>query len=281
MDEKGLGLRLQEARKAAGLTQQELCQKSDLSYSTLAKIERGAIKSPSIFTIKQIAFALDTTIDELLGIETGAPTQQNTKKRSKTGITFVYFDINGCLVRFYHRAFAAAAETLGISSDLVETAFWHYNDAVCRGDMSMEEFNKALATRFHVDTFDWGEFYLHAIEPISESQELLSWVHEHYRMGLLSNIMPGMIPEMISRNLLPNVPYDSVVDSSVVKAIKPEQAIYQIATEQASVDPDQILLIDDSRGNLAAAEKEGWRVLWFDDYRPTESIERIQEALKF
>jgi transcriptional regulator with XRE-family HTH domain len=46
LDEKGLGKRLQAARQKAGLTQQTLCQKAGLSYSTLAKIERGAIKSP-------------------------------------------------------------------------------------------------------------------------------------------------------------------------------------------------------------------------------------------
>ena len=45
MNEKGLGHRLQQARQAAGLTQQALCQKAGLSYSTLTKIERGAIKS--------------------------------------------------------------------------------------------------------------------------------------------------------------------------------------------------------------------------------------------
>jgi len=45
-DEKALGQRLQKARQNAGLTQQELCQKAGLSYSTLAKIERGAIKAP-------------------------------------------------------------------------------------------------------------------------------------------------------------------------------------------------------------------------------------------
>ncbi len=49
MQEKGLGLQLQAARRRCGFTQQQLCQKSGLSYSTLAKIERGAIKSPSIF----------------------------------------------------------------------------------------------------------------------------------------------------------------------------------------------------------------------------------------
>ena len=58
MDEKGLGHRLQQARKTAGLTQQSLCQIANLSYSTLAKIERGAIKAPSIFTIQSIADAL-------------------------------------------------------------------------------------------------------------------------------------------------------------------------------------------------------------------------------
>jgi transcriptional regulator with XRE-family HTH domain len=47
MDEVGLGKTLQAARQKAGLTQQELCNQAELSYSTLAKIERGAIKSPS------------------------------------------------------------------------------------------------------------------------------------------------------------------------------------------------------------------------------------------
>ena len=66
MDEKRLGLVVQEARRRHGYTQQTLCQKSGLSYSTLAKIERGAIKSPSIFTIQQIAVTLGMSLDELM-----------------------------------------------------------------------------------------------------------------------------------------------------------------------------------------------------------------------
>jgi transcriptional regulator with XRE-family HTH domain len=102
--EKTLGLRLQDARKKAGLTQQELCQKSGLSYSTLAKIERGAIKSPSIFTIQQIAGVLGVGVDQLVGPPTNGPVM-TAKKKSKSGVSFVYFDINGCLVGFFHRAF--------------------------------------------------------------------------------------------------------------------------------------------------------------------------------
>ena len=142
-----MGLKLQEARKNAGLTQQELCQKSGLSYSTLAKIERGAIKSPSIFTIQQIAGVLNMSLDELIGVRNDSPAHI-AKKRSKSGISFVYFDINGCLVRFFHRAFTTAAKDFGLPSDIVESTYWHYTDAVCRGDMTLEEFNRASAERF-------------------------------------------------------------------------------------------------------------------------------------
>lgn len=277
MDEKGLGVRLQTARKQAGYTQQELCQKSGLSYSTLAKIERGAIKSPSIFTIQQIAAALDTTVDVLLS----GTTASSAKKRSKTGVSFVYFDINGCLVRFFHRAFAAVAAETGVSSDIVESTFWHYNDAVCRGDITLEMFNSTLAGCFEIKTFDWAPYYLEAVDSIYETAEVVSWAAQHYRVGLLSNIMPGLIEAMISKELIPDIAYDAIIDSSVVKAIKPEAPIYEIAAKEAACPPSEILLIDDSRANLMAAEKQGWHVLWFDDYSPTESVRRIKEALEF
>ncbi|HEY9487238.1 MAG TPA: helix-turn-helix transcriptional regulator, partial [Chryseosolibacter sp.] len=142
MDEKGLGRRLQAARVHAGLTQQALCHKANLSYSTLTKIERGAIKSPSIFTIQSIAGALGVGLDELMN-NGGISAVQ--RRRSKSGVSFVYFDINGCLVRFYHRAFTRLAEVSGAPADVIETTFWHYNDEVCRGDLNMAGFNGAFA----------------------------------------------------------------------------------------------------------------------------------------
>lgn len=282
MDEVGLGRRLQEARKKAGLTQQELCQKANLSYSTLAKIERGAIKAPSIFTIQSIAAALGTDLNGLIGVL--APAGQNPpetpRKRSKSGIRFAYFDINGCMVRFFHRAFTKLAADTGAPADLVETAFWHYNDVVCRGEMPLEEFNRVMAERLGVAGLDWQKYYLEAVDPITETRELASWAVENYRVGLLSNIMPGFIDAMLERDILPRLPYSAIVDSSEARAIKPEAQIYQIAQEKAGVEPHEILLVDDSRTNLMAAEKMGWHVLWFDDYRPEESVTRIRQSLE-
>ena len=278
MNEEELGRALQAARKNAGLTQQQLCQKANLSYSTLAKIERGAIKAPSIFTIHAIAEALGLSLNELLG---EIIPEKPKKKQSVTGIKFVYFDINGCLVHFYHRAFTILADDTGKPADMIETTFWHYNDAVCRGEMSMEEFNTVLGEQLEKPGIDWRDYYLEAVEPIQEMYELVHWAEEHYHIGLLSNIMPGLISKMLEKQTLPNVQYDSIIDSSEVNAIKPEEAIFATAADKVPFPPEEMLLIDDSRANVMAAERLGWRVLWFDAYRPAESVRRVRDALRF
>ena len=277
MDEKSLGNHLQEARKARGLTQQQLCQKANLSYSTLAKIERGAIKSPSIFTIQQISAVLGMSLDQLIGSPSG---QKNIKSTSKSGIKFVYFDVNGCLVRFFHRAFTKLAEETGVPSDLIENTFWHFNDAVCSGNISMDEFNKEMSKKLEIDNVDWREYYMAAIDPIPEMNSLVKWASTVYEVGLLTNIMPGFIDEMRKRKLIPDVEYATIVDSSEVGFIKPDRKIYEIAESKSGCSPDQILLVDDSRTNIMAAEHMGWRVLWFDDFRPEESVKRVRTALE-
>lgn len=280
MDEVGLGRLLQEARKKAGLTQQELCQKAGLSYSTLAKIERGAIKAPSIFTIQSIAAALGTNLNDLMGDFGPTLPTPATKKVSKNGVRFVYFDINGCLVRFFHRAFTKMAEDTGASADQIETTFWHYNDAVCSGEMTLAEFNTILSDTFSHPGMDWAAYYLEAIDPIQEMHEVVKWAADNYHVGLLSNIMPGQIDSMVAKGILPQIAYDQIIDSSKVGAIKPDEQIFRIAAERSGVQPGEILLVDDSRPNLMAAERQGWKVLWFDNYRPDESVVRVRSALE-
>lgn len=280
LDEKSLGKHLQAARRAAGLTQQTLCQRANLSYSTLAKIERGAIKTPSIFTVQSIAAALGTSLDALLGIaQSGGNTRH--KQQSKSGVRFVYFDVNGCLVSSYHHAFTRLAADTDVPPDFIESAFWHYNDEVCRGTMTMHEFNVALSKRLQITGVDWTEYYLAAVQPIMLMQELVRWASQHYAIGLLTNIMPGLLGEMRTRRILPDVAYDAVIDSSRLATIKPERKIYEIAQEQANVAANEILLIDDTRANLMAAERLDWHVLWFDNYRAKESVDNIRKSLEF
>ncbi len=279
--ERVLGQAIQQARQAAGLTQQELCHQAGMSYSTLAKIERGAIKTPSVFTVARIASVLGTTLDGLLGGVDSGHSAVMVKKKSKSGISFLYVDINGCLVHFFHSAFTRLSQETGISGDIIESTFWHYNDAVCLGQITLQEFNAKLAEKLNIPTINWEDYYMDAVEPIEEMHSLITWASQNFRVGLLSNIMPGFIDKMIRSGLLPDINYDAIIDSSQVKAIKPEANIYKIAEKQAKVSSAEILFVDDSRTNLMAAENQGWRVLWFDDMSPSESVARIKSALEF
>jgi putative hydrolase of the HAD superfamily len=277
MDEKGLGKRLQEMRRRAGLTQQQLCQAANLSFSTLTKIERGAIKAPSIFTISAIAKALGMGLDELVG--TGSNSNAAQQKATRSGVRFIYFDVNGCLVRFYHRAFARVAKDYSLSPDLVEMAFLHYNDEVCKGNINMSEFNRMIARRLGINSLDWQSYYLSAVEPMPGMSRIVTWAAQNYRIGLMTNIMPGLLNELIARNIVPNLQYDTIIDSSEVGIIKPDPAIFKLARDRASLPESQLLLVDDTRENIAQAESMGWHVLWFDYAQPDESVEQVEMAL--
>lgn len=280
-DPKALGKAIQKARQVAGMTQQQLCNTAHLSYSTLAKIERGAIKTPSVFTVASIAQVLEVGMDDLMGAVVDTNSFKPQKRTSKSGVSFVYLDINGCLVRFFHAAFAQLAHETGVQSEVIESTFWHYNDAVCRGEMTLSEFNAELEKQFDHSPIDWLAYYMRAVQPITEMHELVDWASKHYRIGLLSNIMPGFVKEMISNGLLPNIHYDAIADSSELGYIKPEQAIYEAAEKLAEASPQEILFVDDSRTNLMAAERRSWKVLWFDDYNPEESTAKVRRSLEF
>ena len=281
MDERALGKKLQLARKRAGLTQQELCQKAGLSYSTLAKIERGAIRSPSVFTVANIAAATGTALEDLLGTEQNVSSPALTKKRSKTGVRFVFFDINGTLVRFYQRGFTDAAHNLHVPADIIETLFWRHNDSLNSGRVSLEDFNQQISRELGVSGFDWHKYYMENVQAMPGMDGLLRWTAEHYEIGILSNNAPGFIEELKQKGLIPDVEFKVVVDSCKVGAVKPEAKIYEVAQELATMEPNEILLIDDTRPFLTAADRAGWQVLWFDEDDPQDSIARIKRHLEF
>lgn len=283
MDEKALGHRLQLARKRAGLTQQELCQKAGLSYSTLAKIERGAIRSPSVFTVASIAAATGMSIDALLGTEASgshAPALP-AKKRSKSGVRFVYFDINGVVVRFFNRAFTQLVQDLGGRVDAVETVFWRYNSDVCTNRLSIGEFNQILAKELGAEEVDWQKYYMDNVEAVPEVKELIHWAAENYEIGLLSDSMPGFIDGLRAKGLIPDENYTAIADSSKIGLTKSDPKMYEAARELAGVDASEILLIDDNRSNLIIADKAGWHVFEFDNFEPDESIKGAKQALEF
>jgi HAD superfamily hydrolase (TIGR01509 family) len=87
---------------------------------------------------------------------------------------------------------------------------------------------------------------------------------------------------MLRRNkTIPDVAYEVIVDSASIGFVKPDPRMYEKAQEMASVEPREIMLIDNERPNLTAADRAGWQVVMFDELDPETSIERVRTALQF
>lgn len=63
-----LGKNIEKCRKKAGLSREKLVIKSAGKFSAvhLARVEKGTVKNPGIEMVKEIARALNVSIDELI-----------------------------------------------------------------------------------------------------------------------------------------------------------------------------------------------------------------------
>ena len=59
--------RIKELRNAMGWTQQQLAEKTRLSFNAITKIEQGLAKSPTLRTLTKLADAFEVGLDELVG----------------------------------------------------------------------------------------------------------------------------------------------------------------------------------------------------------------------
>lgn len=269
-----LAKNIKKLRQDRNLTQDELSDMAGVAYSTIAKLEQGAIKSPSLTTTLAIAKAFAVDVEDLL-----KERPNNALVKQSTKIRFIYFDKNGVLVRFYHRAFTLLSHETHINVDKVENIFWHYNTAGNRGEITMKQFDEYVGRELKFEGFKWKNFYMKTAKPLETMKSFIEEIATKIDVGIMTNTFPGFVDYMIKKNMLPQVEYKAIVDSSAVGYVKPEPKIYEVAEKMAGYRGGDILFVDDSRANLMPATKMGWNVLWFDADRPDESIQRIREAV--
>ena len=65
-NKSGINKTIRGYRQERGMSQEALARAADLSFPTIVKIESGDTPNPTIDTVKQIADALDVSVDKLL-----------------------------------------------------------------------------------------------------------------------------------------------------------------------------------------------------------------------
>lgn len=95
-----LGARIQQARNAARLTQEQLAERVGLQAATISRIEGGHI-GPTVSTLAEMADALGCRVGELLDVDAPAPSP-----------TPVHDDERAALLRAWDRALPERRELL-------------------------------------------------------------------------------------------------------------------------------------------------------------------------
>ncbi len=199
-----------------------------------------------------------------------------------TDIQFVYFDLGGVLFNWEnglknlaHHVRKPYAQVLAI--------FKKYDDDVCRGKITPNHFWNYFRDELPVDIEmeDFLGWWADNFTPIPAMHALVKQVSSKYKVGILTNIWGGGAFEIyVKRGHVPNIPYETVVQSCELSLIKPEAKFFRHAQKKAGVPASKILFIDDYQKNLNKAKALGWQTVLFEENHLQESIKRIKKRLK-
>ena len=106
--------------------------------------------------------------------------------------------------------------------------------------------------------------------------EYLRSLRPRFKTGLISNAWSDMREYLVRKKL--DAVFDTLTISAEVGVAKPEAKIYHLALEQAQVQPEAAVFVDDVLANIEACEALGMKGILFKD--PQEAMEQLKKLLK-
>jgi putative hydrolase of the HAD superfamily len=160
----------------------------------------------------------------------------------------------------------AAARTTAAAVFQGFTGDWAQFD---RGLLEADELAQRIATRtgLHIgDVQSLVHGVPQSLTPKSDTVALLQRLHAAgATLHFLSN-MPRMYAEHLDRTHRDLMAcFHSGVYSAHVQLIKPEEAMYRLASERFGAPGHRLVLLDDVAANVHAARAHGWNALQFVD----------------
>ncbi len=202
-------------------------------------------------------------------------------------ISFIYFDLGGVAVDDFtgNNKWQELGDEMGLTDANRDgfKEFWQQNELkFCTTD-DIDSYLPALEDQLNIKLPE-GFSLLHALvdrfyanEPI---QPIIIDAKSKTRIGLLTNISPGMLDLINQKGILPDVVWDEIVDSSIEHVMKPNPRIFEIAQERAGVPADQILFVDNKQSHCDAAEAMGWQTFYYSSADRFKSSQELSEFLK-
>lgn len=202
-------------------------------------------------------------------------------------IKFIYFDVGGVMLLDFSGTdkWNEMKKDLGITKELDPTfeSLWktHESKTCINDDVDdlIPEIEQITGNKLPKDYSMLIDF-VNRFEKNSSIWDMVFKLKENYKVGLLTNMYPRMLAQIKKQELIPDISWDAIVDSSIVGFQKPEEGIYQIAEKMADVEHNEIFFIDNTVVHIEAAGKRGWQTILYDPQNPEKSTLKIQEFFK-
>lgn len=198
-------------------------------------------------------------------------------------IKFVYFDVGGVVILDFSGTNKWNQIKVGLKipkeQDKVFDNFFAYYEANCT-DWDIESLIPTIKTRFGGTIPNDYSMLIDFVNHFEKNPSLwpvIKKIKEKCQIGLLTNMYPHMFQTIKDHNLLPPIDWDVIIDSSIVKSLKPNRKIFEIAEEEAKVNKSEILFVDNSTKNIQAAKDFGWQTFLYDPTNPVESSKKLAD----
>lgn len=204
----------------------------------------------------------------------------------KKNIEFIYFDVGGVVILDFSKTnkWNEMLSDLNIPQDKLDDfneLFDEYKPKIAIG-LAINEFIEAAKAKLGIkfpDNYDMNLDFVNRFEPNPELAPIIKTLKQKYRIGLLTDMYPGMLDRIREKGLLPEVEWDIIVDSSIEGCKKPHREIFELAEDRPGVASHDILFVDNKEKNIAAAKESGWNTVLYDPSDITESNKELKKRL--
>jgi FMN phosphatase YigB (HAD superfamily) len=201
-------------------------------------------------------------------------------------IRFVYFDVGGVVIRDFSGTskWQEMKKDLGITSKQgkdFDQFFEKYEKEVCVG-RDVETLVPMMEEKFGLKFSNGYSFLRDFVDRYERNEPIWPIVKKakvEYKIGLLTNMYPGMLGSIKKRGLMPKVEWDAEIDSSLAGFKKPDERICRLAQKKAGVEGEEILFVENSKRHLKVPRKLGWQTFWYDSSKIEVSNLRLAKRL--
>lgn len=203
-------------------------------------------------------------------------------------IKFIYFDVGGVVIKDFSgtNKWEDLKLELGIPSDKsqeFEDIYDLYQDEI-NTTREIDSLIPIYKEKFGIKIPENYSFLLDGFIKRFEKNEgiwpIIEVAKKKYKIGLLTNMYPGMLDEIKKAGLLPDVVFDQIIDSSVEKIQKPYEEVFKLAQRRSGFKAEEILFIDNSKKHLESPKKLGWKTYWYDSSDIEKSNKELFDLIK-